>query len=1330
MPEQQNQPNANAVKIPQFMTEEPQVETPAEDSIRKDAGKLYKLMLGISSVWFLVVIIYITQFFGWSNLFLMMPDEFGGFLAGVTLPLAIIWMVIAYIDRGASFKQEAKLLHAYMNQLVYPEDGAAQTSKAMTDAIRAQVLELRQATKQATEETDRIKTELGQHVADFSKLVSVLQGYSGTTMNELNDGMKLMSQGLDYINDKVNTTANVIEKRITDFSATANTVKTEMEQVTGTLKQQLENIQSASGELNKMYSGQNQIVTMNSELLNKCSSKLNNDFDSISSFINTQSARLEKLSAGIVSSYQDIYKQLQEKSVNVEKTFANQSGQILDYLKNLDKTSVLAAGKFEEFRSNLNKEVEAIISRTKTISDCVDMKVQDLTGLADTIHQSMNDVDAHMADKLQHLQDISQAAVTNVVSAAETFDDKMKSLHQEQLSSVETTKALCLELEDRSNSMSATALNVESVIDRVCEKMQTNVGNAKSTANMLVDSVKEAETLITRQSDSLQKISDTLSTQGQLNTSVMEQQNKLLSAALVKIENSKDTLKQQMDDLLRMANSIDDETVNAVKRMNGELENSLKQSSEVIGRANGATQELQTQTQQFALLSDQALAKVGDFSSTLRDNQSSLETLVQNIVSRAENVASILEAQIKAVNGATDNTTNKHNKLLELFNQQSSILNSTAENTAHYVADMVQALDEKAATINLLFKNQQSEFFNICDKLSENTGAINDTLKNQIMMLEQSSDRVFNRMAGFEEEFSKKALLLNNTSNQTIDKLLNVNNILNQQNQEVEDSVTVIGGKIKAVSEELNKTLGGFNNYLQAIKEESSAAGSEINASCNRLKESGRTLLADSRNIAQILESQVKSLDGSLTKIKSQSEQISGSFNKQKDSIADVVNLVSTQTRLGEASLAQQYKYLSDAANDVSAKMKEIETLFQNNTAGVFDTSSKLAFEINALSDRIIKAGEDVNKVSKQSVSSIESAGMSLNNLSDTLTETVNNTNKRVDGVITKYQDYVAGFNTVTAEASSGVVEVNNLISQQNDKMIKISEDTKHLVESFNVVLNEASNQLAKRAGSAFEQIKNIGAQLKELSLQLEDSTQLTAKHMSNAGDKMRASINEIAANAERISNDIRSSGEVFLKQSGVLSGITEDTLHKVNEAMDALKNGSEDLSVKGKMWLEQSDEFTKVFERQAEIIDTTSLKAAENLRKLETKYQEVQVDSFLKDAATLFERMETVAIDINRIFNPTTEEEIWKKYYSGDTSAFVRYLAKVMTKNQIGAIRKEYEENADFRSLVNRYVADFEMLISKAKGNERAGVLLSVISGSDVGKVYYVIAKALDKLN
>ena len=36
---------------------------------------------------------------------------------------------------------------------------------------------------------------------------------------------------------------------------------------------------------------------------------------------------------------------------------------------------------------------------------------------------------------------------------------------------------------------------------------------------------------------------------------------------------------------------------------------------------------------------------------------------------------------------------------------------------------------------------------------------------------------------------------------------------------------------------------------------------------------------------------------------------------------------------------------------------------------------------------------------------------------------------------------------------------------------------------------------------------------------------------------------------------------------------------------------------------------------------------------------------------------------------------------------------------------------------------------VAEAKKNERSGVLMAVISGSDVGKLYYILARSLDKL-
>ena len=53
-----------------------------------------------------------------------------------------------------------------------------------------------------------------------------------------------------------------------------------------------------------------------------------------------------------------------------------------------------------------------------------------------------------------------------------------------------------------------------------------------------------------------------------------------------------------------------------------------------------------------------------------------------------------------------------------------------------------------------------------------------------------------------------------------------------------------------------------------------------------------------------------------------------------------------------------------------------------------------------------------------------------------------------------------------------------------------------------------------------------------------------------------------------------------------------------------------------------------------------------------------------------------------------------------------------------------------DFRILADKYIEDFNNLVAVARESERAGTLLALISGSDIGKVYYILAKALGKVD
>ena len=90
----------------------------------------------------------------------------------------------------------------------------------------------------------------------------------------------------------------------------------------------------------------------------------------------------------------------------------------------------------------------------------------------------------------------------------------------------------------------------------------------------------------------------------------------------------------------------------------------------------------------------------------------------------------------------------------------------------------------------------------------------------------------------------------------------------------------------------------------------------------------------------------------------------------------------------------------------------------------------------------------------------------------------------------------------------------------------------------------------------------------------------------------------------------------------------------------------------------------------------------------------------------------------------------MWKKFYNGDTEVFIRSIAKNMSNTQISALRKEFEKNDDLRKLVNTYMSEFEALVEKSKKNEHSAALMAVISGADLGRLYYVLAKALNKLN
>ena len=139
--------------------------------------------------------------------------------------------------------------------------------------------------------------------------------------------------------------------------------------------------------------------------------------------------------------------------------------------------------------------------------------------------------------------------------------------------------------------------------------------------------------------------------------------------------------------------------------------------------------------------------------------------------------------------------------------------------------------------------------------------------------------------------------------------------------------------------------------------------------------------------------------------------------------------------------------------------------------------------------------------------------------------------------------------------------------------------------------------------------------------------------------------------------------------------------------------------------------------------------KAAEDyIAQLDKKREEADTERFMKDTSFIFERLQSLGVDITRLFAPNVEDDLWKRYYNGDRSAFIRYLSRAVDKNQVRKICDMFTSDSEFRDYVSKYMSEFESVLSRAESNERSDVLLGILLGSEAGRLYMLLSKVFNK--
>jgi len=110
-------------------------------------------------------------------------------------------------------------------------------------------------------------------------------------------------------------------------------------------------------------------------------------------------------------------------------------------------------------------------------------------------------------------------------------------------------------------------------------------------------------------------------------------------------------------------------------------------------------------------------------------------------------------------------------------------------------------------------------------------------------------------------------------------------------------------------------------------------------------------------------------------------------------------------------------------------------------------------------------------------------------------------------------------------------------------------------------------------------------------------------------------------------------------------------------------------------------------------------------------------------------QRLEAMSLDVAQMIDHSAVSAAWERYRAGDKNAFQKRIYVGRGPQTFEEIRRRYRADPEFRTTVDRYVTEFERLLSGLNADVNGDAVARTYLLSETGKVYTLLAHAAGKL-
>ena len=290
-------------------------------------------------------------------------------------------------------------------------------------------------------------------------------------------------------------------------------------------------------------------------------------------------------------------------------------------------------------------------------------------------------------------------------------------------------------------------------------------------------------------------------------------------------------------------------------------------------------------------------------------------------------------------------------------------------------------------------------------------------------------------------------------------------------------------------------------------------------------------------------------------------------------------------------------------------------------------------------------------------------------------------------GAVQKIAGHIEKLAEITHQSNQQTEKTTTLLAGQADILNDITKKTSSAMNTFSKELN-AEIQEVQNLAHALEIARNQILQSEETSGKIVKSLAENTGHLEQTLAQY-GGLQEIEAQARKTNKEVAQMGDQVQKRTEGLKNV----LDQIQGDMTLVNKGLQ--------------AHTEALERHLNL-------------------KEKQKRDLLVEASSIVGQLQQFSVELAHLFSPKNEEELWKRFYAGDKAVFMRHLRQEIKNSKAERIRKLYAENMAFQSTVNHYMQAFEQMTYEAKENSADSPLLGVLVGSDVGRLYMVLAQII----